>query len=616
MPWNVASLIALPLAILLPRAQGQYQMVPAAVPEPAFTPAFNPQQAAPGGAEYGAAGGYAGGAGGFAGDAGGYAGGASYYSTTTRHVPAPAPILSVLPGTPDNSGVKESLQKLPTSAWTATQATACTGTFIIPQPAPLHATDFNGVALPDVCFLNPSSNTDGKHHVLVIGDWGGIIRHPWNNTVAGPIAADHRDDKHFKNHYRPYVFDVDDFAQRKVAQQMQQRAMAYDPDYILNVGDSFYWGGINIKCGAPAYRCADITGQWKGVFEEMYTGQGIDGKQWLGVLGNHDYGGFMFTAGWDQLIAYSWMTNAPSKQRWVIPAQYWKVKVIYADFSIDYLFVDTNVFDTWLPDADQRHNICSREHNPAGSTCGIMGPVSAEDCSRWFKNLWTAQLAWMESALTESVADWQIVVVHHPPEGMWGVSDWARLCPTYGIDLIIAGHRHRQEIHGPESTHNELKPTAYIVSGGGGGITAENTPDHRGEDDEYGFVDLTLSKQEIMIEAISHSGEIRSTTCVRPRQRGGGVAFAGGPSICDGRPAGPRPETLPPDMTEPNPYAPAPFPYPYPYQPQPEQPAWGQPDYTEPTAAPAFPQFLPPQLPTWRPHFFNPFADLLDRLRR
>merc|ERR1719387_291555 len=100
------------------------------------------------------------------------------------------------------------------------------------------------------------------------------------------------------------------------------------PDYILNVGDNFYWGGVNVKCGAPL-DTRDRTLQWRVSYEKVYTAAGIAGKQWLGVLGNHDYGGFLFVGGWDQQIMYTWMTGGHSTGRWAIPALYYSAKVRY-----------------------------------------------------------------------------------------------------------------------------------------------------------------------------------------------------------------------------------------------------------------------------------------------
>ena len=81
------------------------------------------------------------------------------------------------------------------------------------------------------------------------------------------------------------------------------------------------------------------------VFEDVYNASSLQGKQWLGVLGNHDYGGYRFTAGWDQAIGYTWVKPADAVLgRWMTPAQYWGTRVQYSTYSVDYYFVDSNHF--------------------------------------------------------------------------------------------------------------------------------------------------------------------------------------------------------------------------------------------------------------------------------
>jgi hypothetical protein len=307
---------------------------------------------------------------------------------------------------------------------------------------------------------------------------------------------------------------ADDCAQQRVAAEMAKRAAVNPPSYVINVGDNFYWAGINSHCGSSSYPGKDETGQWAEGFERIYTGEGLDGKQWLGVLGNHDFGGRVFTSGWDEVIAYTW-----SSSRWVTPALFWAAKVHYVDVSVDYYFVDSNVWDAMDPDLDPEHNICSRSYNQPNASCGVHGPRSLSDCPSWFGNIWRQQLSWLDRELSASDADWQVVVTHFPPLGSWGEDQWDHLAKQHGIDLFIAGHLHHQFVIAPHADTNPFGATAIIVSGGGGGITSEGVPDANGDDDEYGFMDLTLSKRHILIEAVSHGGQIRSTTRVHPRPR-------------------------------------------------------------------------------------------------
>jgi len=308
---------------------------------------------------------------------------------------------------------------------------------------------------------------------------------------------------------------VDDSAQQRVAAEMAKRALDHPPDYVINVGDNFYWAGVDAECGRGAFASADETGQWERGFESIYRGKNLEDRQWLGVLGNHDFGVHLFTSGWDRVIAYSWFSS-----RWVTPALFWSSRVHYEDVSLDYFFVDSNVWDAKDPDhLDQHINICSRQHNKQDASCGVHGPRSLADCPYWFERIWTAQIRWLEKELAASEADWQVIVTHFPPLGAWGEDQWVPLTEKHGIDLFISGHLHHQFVVAPNTEDNPFGATAIIVSGGGGGITSEGVPDPFGDDDEYGFMDLTLSKTEIRIEAISHGGQNRSTTRVFPRQR-------------------------------------------------------------------------------------------------
>jgi len=374
-------------------------------------------------------------------------------------------------------------------------------------PAPELATHYNGVRLPPTCFKKK-----GPHRVYVIADWGGVL------GPHGPVPASQRAPGDF-------VKGVDDKAQTKVAAQMRERAKDNPPDYFLNAGDNFYWAGLDTKCGlVPAFAYTP-TGQFQWVFEEVYKGKGIDGKPWLGVLGNHDYGGYKFNAGWDQNIAYTWGPGG----RWVTPAQYWSANVHYPGFSVDYFFVDSNFVEAQEPNADPEHNICSKEHvDPDKDGCGKLGIKNVWECPGWFKHLWKEQVPWLEHALNSSQATWQVVVTHFPPT--WNTGYWQSVTEKYGIDLMVTGHMHHQEIH-YEDPGNFLFPTAWMISGGGGGITSEGRPNPLGIDDQYGFFELTLSKEIIEITGISHGGFIRNRNFVRPRQPGEPHRRPGSPSV-------------------------------------------------------------------------------------
>ncbi|CAE8643156.1 unnamed protein product, partial [Polarella glacialis] len=387
----------------------------------------------------------------------------------------------------------------------------CSPKFVVDVPAPAYSTALNGLKLTDVCIKK--TNEEHEHTVMVLGDWGGLS-YNWQP----PKTADNSWHK-FPNGTkstpkRPFLWGVDSNAQMKVAGHFKAKAALLDPDYVLNAGDSFYWGGINTQCGKPPWDHVD-TRQWGPIFEFVYNGPGLDGKPWLGVLGNHDYGGFQFNAGWDQIIGRTW-GGKDSTNRWIMPGQYYQVKVYYPEFSVDYYFVDTNVWDSWPHFyGNEFHNICGSHSGNWGASCGASGPYNFGSCPSWFKNLWQNQMKWLDKNLENSSSTWQIVVTHFPP--IFGSKDWNWLSAKHGIDLFVSGHVHSQYIIAPWDKSNPVAPTACAVSGGGGGITSNLYPNWDGNDDAYGFQILTLKKDAIRIETLSHAGVSRRVVWIKPR---------------------------------------------------------------------------------------------------
>lgn len=399
----------------------------------------------------------------------------------------------------------------------------------------------------------------GETHIFAIGDWGGMdgTVHPqnecmpddakpgcrpriiaynggetpgphvfprtrWNQAHSELLCSHHQFVACFEGGKHNgsscvegcgFVAGVDTQPQLLVANALKARAALKNPDLILNVGDNFYWGGIEENCGASmAGITATTRHQFDSIFEGVYSGAGLSGKPWISVLGNHDWGGRQFNNGWDQQIAYTWASS-----RWVLPAPYYSTRVDYTGkgFSVDLFMIESNAMDAKEPSEDPEHNMCSEKHNPPGASCSAAGgPASVAECKSWFWSLWDEQKPWMQQKLAESKADWQIAVTHFPCGHQSG---WYSQLHAQGLDLLVTGHRHDQELQdgsGPGGM-------TCIVTGGGGGITSEATPnpDDKSQwygEGQYGFYDLTISKDKIFIESINYDGKVLKTATVHP----------------------------------------------------------------------------------------------------
>lgn len=427
----------------------------------------------------------------------------------------------------------------------------------MPKPAdkpgmPDTAQSYNGMTWPSTCF------DDEEIHFFTVGDWGGVCS--WTDgkcsDASNPYAGQFPElkGKPFPMPNRkgaPLQEPVDWMAQNLVATRMKEKVEELKkngqaPKFVLNVGDNFYPGGVDAHCDNGSPHDAVFTqSQFAQVFEKMYPVDDVGDIEWWSVLGNHDYGGVCYIKGWDQQIFYTWKPDG----RWVMPAQYWRRSVQFKTFDVDFFFLDTNILDSFSPDVDPGHNLCSSVSNPGehcelerfpvkngtdGASCAATGPVNPQDCVKWFEKLWADQKKWFVDAVQKSTADWQIVVMHHPPSYTPGRADsvlhWTDIAREAGIDLIVAGHKHEQKVYYKRSfAGTDMEDTAWVITGGGGGVTSDILPTSSGQDDAYGFMDMSISLDQIEITAISHGGTRgqyieRSKTTVAPRLKSEAVS--------------------------------------------------------------------------------------------
>jgi len=196
---------------------------------------------------------------------------------------------------------------------------------------------------------------------------------------------------------------------------------SWSPDFIVTVGDNNYPNGsaetIDENIGKYFH---EYIGNYSGMY-----GEGAEENQFFPTLGNHDW----YTKDAQPYFDYF---DLPGNER--------------------YYSITRGPVEIFALNSD------SREPDGVGRS--------------------SVQGQWLEDALADSTAPWQIVVLHHAPysSGPHGGTDWAQWpYDDWGADAVLAGHDHTYE-------RLEYDGIPYFVNGAGGSVL-------------YHFEDIQLNSQ-------------------------------------------------------------------------------------------------------------------------
>lgn len=204
--------------------------------------------------------------------------------------------------------------------------------------------------------------------------------------------------------------------QKKVARQMAEAAASVGARFVISTGDNFYPRGVK-----------SVRDQkWQTSFEDIYDAPSLR-VPWYVALGNHDHHGNV-----EAQVAYT-----KQSPRWRMPAAYYKHTETVAENCVaEFFFIDTEPM--------------RRQYD--------------RSLTRYLAN---NQLLWLAHELASSVAQWKIVVGHHPVfsggshQGTPALEAWvAPLLERHGVQVYLSGHSHALE-------HIALGSVHYLISGAG-----------------------------------------------------------------------------------------------------------------------------------------------------
>ncbi|XP_037546455.1 tartrate-resistant acid phosphatase type 5a [Nematolebias whitei] len=231
---------------------------------------------------------------------------------------------------------------------------------------------------------------------LAVGDWGGLP-------------------------YPPYVTAV----QKTTAREMSKVAEHMGADFILALGDNFYFRGVD----------SVDSQRFQETFESVYTTKPLQ-VPWYVLAGNHDHAGNVKAQ-----IEYTLKSD-----RWRFPSYYYELnfRIPNTGKTLTIIMLDTVM-------------LCGNSNDFADEK--PRGPLDAWQATR--------QLLWLQERLARSKADFLLVAGHYP---VWSVSEHGPtecllqsvhpLLIKHNVTAYFCGHDHNLQ-------YLEESGVGYVVSGAG-----------------------------------------------------------------------------------------------------------------------------------------------------